>query len=493
MFLLKLTVALEKLGTTLNRKIIMPELPEVETVKNVLLPIVKNRTILSVEVFRKTIVNGLDKEFISFFMNENFLDISRIGKFLIIHFTNDKVLISHLRMEGKYIELLENEENTKYARVVFHLDNGHKLCYDDSRSFGRMIMSHENDYLKEKEIAKLGPEPFDVDDVSNLLKQSKKISLPIKSALLTQTLITGLGNIYVDEVLFASKIHPLTPTKLISKKEWETIIKESKRILKEAIAAGGSTIKSYHPGKDISGEFQNKLLAYGRNGQKCVSCHAFMRFIKVNGRGTTFCPRCQIKRGAPLRIALVGKIASGKSTVLEEFKKADALTLSSDQIVHELYEKASIQELVTKRLKLKRTNDFVNDLRSHVTNHPKDLERLEKIVHPLVAKEIEKEFKASKSPLLVAEVPLLFKAKMQNMFDIIIGLDIDEDKQLERLQIRDQEKSAFLKRINDENNLFEEHRDEIDFIVKNNDNVSSLQKEIKRLINTILDRLNPLL
>ena len=213
----------------------MPELPEVETVKRVLLPIVKGRTIKEVEVLRKTIVNNLENEFISFIKNETVLDMSRIGKFLIFHLTHDKVLISHLRMEGKYIELLENEDNTKYARVVFHLDNGHKLCYDDSRSFGRMIMSNEKDYLNEKEIAKLGPEPFDVDDVSPLLEKAKRISLPIKTALLSQELITGLGNIYVDEVLFASKIHPLTPAKLINKNEWKKIIAESKRILSEAI------------------------------------------------------------------------------------------------------------------------------------------------------------------------------------------------------------------------------------------------------------------
>ena len=147
----------------------MPELPEVETVKRVLLPIVKGRTFKGVEVLRKTIVNNLEDEFISFILNETVLDMSRIGKFLIFHLTNEKVLISHLRMEGKYIELLENEDNTKYARVVFHLDNEHKLCYDDSRSFGRMIMSNEKDYLNEKEIAKLGPEPFVVNDVKPLL------------------------------------------------------------------------------------------------------------------------------------------------------------------------------------------------------------------------------------------------------------------------------------------------------------------------------------
>ena len=470
----------------------MPELPEVETVKRVLLPIVKNRTIKGVDVLRKTIVNGLDNEFISFLMNETFLDISRIGKFLIFHLTNQKVFISHLRMEGKYIELLESDDNTKYARVVFHLDNNHKLCYDDSRSFGRIIMSNEHDYPHEKEIAKLGPEPFVVNDTTALLKQAKRISLPIKTALLSQTLITGLGNIYVDEVLFASKIHPLTPAKFITQKEWDKIIKESKRILNEAIEAGGSTIKSYHPGKDINGEFQTRLVAYGRNGQKCVSCHAFLRFIKVNGRGTTFCPHCQIKRGAPLKIALVGKIASGKSTVLNEFSKIDSCVISSDQIVHELYQDNKVQELINKRLKIKGDEEFVVNLRNHLVHHPKDLDRLEKIVHPLVKKEIEKAFKQSRASFLVAEVPLLFKAKMQNMFDVIIGLDIDEKIQLQRLEIRDQQKSAFLKRINDENNLFDEHRDEIDFIVNNNDSVDSLRREVQRIINIISDRLNPL-
>ncbi len=471
----------------------MPELPEVETVKRVLLPIVKGRTIKDVEVLRKTIVNNLENEFISFIKNETVLDMSRIGKFLIFHLTNDKVLISHLRMEGKYIELLENEDSTKYARVVFHLDNGHKLCYDDSRSFGRMIMSNEKDYLNEKEIAKLGPEPFDVDDVNPLLEKAKRISLPIKTALLSQELITGLGNIYVDEVLFASKIHPLTPAKLINKNEWEKIISESKRILAEAIELGGSTIKSYHPGKDINGEFQTRLLAYGRNRQICVLRHAFMRFIKVNGRGTTFCPRCQIKRGAPLKIAIVGKIASGKSTVLEEFRKANSCCVSSDQIVHELYAQKAIQELIIKKLKVKEEGEFVEALRNHIANNSKDLDKLEKIVHPLVKKEIEAAFKKSKAKLLVAEVPLLFKANMQNMFDIIVGVDIDEKIQIERLQLRDKEKSALLKRLNDEKNLFNEHLSEIDFIVNNNDNLACLRKEVRSIICKVEDRLNPLL
>ena len=468
----------------------MPELPEVETVKRVLLPIVKDRTIKKIEVLRKSIVNNKEDEFISYYTNERFLDISRIGKFLIFHLTNDKVLISHLRMEGKYIELLEEDNNTKYARVVFHLDNNHKLCYDDSRSFGRMIINDENNYRNEKELSKLGPEPFDVSDVSFLISKTKRMNLPIKTALLTQELITGLGNIYVDEVLFASKIHPLTPAKLIKRNEWEKIIEESKRILNAAILAGGSTIKSYHPGKDIDGNFQTSLLAYGRNGQKCVVCHTNMRFIKVNGRGTTFCPHCQIKLGKPLKVAIVGKIASGKSAVLNVFKELGYLSLSSDEIVHNLYERKEIQDLIIKRFKLKGDADFLTTLTEHLKVKKQDLDRLEKIVHPLVKKEIESEFKKSSSPLLVAEVPLLFKAKMENMFDVIIGVDISEANQLKRLEIRDQEKSAFLKRINDLNNMFEEHRQDLDFVVDNNSDLKSLEKQTKLVINKVLSRLD---
>ena len=468
----------------------MPELPEVETVKRVLTPIVKDRKIVKIDVLRASIVNNQATAFISYFENETFLNISRIGKFLIFHLTNNKVLISHLRMEGKYIELLENEENTKYARVVFHLDNNHKLCYDDSRSFGRMIMSDENSFLKEKEIAKLGPEPFVVKEVDSIINKVKKVSLPIKTALLSQEIITGLGNIYVDEVLFASKIHPMTPTKLIKRNEWETIIKESQRILNEAIKAGGSTIKSYHPGKDIDGNFQTSLKAYGKNGQKCVVCHTNMRFIKVNGRGTTFCPHCQIKRGAPLKIALVGKIASGKSVVLDTFKKAGYLCLSSDDIVHELYLRKEIQEKIYKKFKIAPSDDFTSAIREHLKVKSKDLDSLEKFIHPLVKKEIENAFKKSNSKLLVCEVPLLFKAHMENMFDVIIGIDVKESLQVKRLNIRDKEKSAFLKRINDVNNYFDDHRDELDYIIDNNEDMSSLANKTNSIINEVLNRLD---
>ncbi|HHT66714.1 MAG TPA: bifunctional DNA-formamidopyrimidine glycosylase/DNA-(apurinic or apyrimidinic site) lyase [Erysipelotrichaceae bacterium] len=470
----------------------MPELPEVETIKNTLLPIVKDRRVLKVEVFRKSIVKNLENEFKEFMNNAKFLNISRRGKYLIFHLSDHKILVSHLGMEGKYYELAENEADSKYCRVAFHLDNNKKLCYDDSRCFGKMFMAYDHNYLKIKELAKLGPEPFEITNVDFLLEKSQKVNVPIKTALLSQKLFVGLGNIYADEVLFLSKIHPLTPTRNISKNEWELIVKNTKTVLKQAIAAGGSTVKSYESGKGISGNFQNKLRVYGQKGKKCVSCHRILRFIKVNGRGTTYCPSCQKKNVAPLKIAIVGKIASGKSAVLNIFKTNQFCTISSDDVVHSLYSQKNIQDKIIKKLKIKEKNMniFIDGLRNHLHDNPKDLEKLEKLIHPLVKDVIVKTFNNSNSILLVAEVPLLYKANMQNMFDIIIGVDINEKNQINRLKLRDREKSDFNKHINDNNNLFDERLADLDYIINNDGDLSSLIRQTEEIISKVLNRLD---
>ena len=315
----------------------MPELPEVETIKNVLVKIVNGHKINKIDVYRKGTIEGDANEFIKGLTGETFLSMSRIGKYLIFHLTNDKVIVSHLRMEGKYYEFDESENDSKYAKVVFHLDNGKKLCYDDSRCFGILKLSNEKEYQNLEMISKLGPEPFLVKDVTPIMKQVSKVKKPIKTTLLDQTIITGLGNIYVDETLYASHIHPLTPASLITKKEWEEIIKNSVEILNIAIQMGGSTIKSYHPGKDIDGNFQTRIKIYGKEGESCPTCGHTYRFIKVGGRGTTFCPICQRKKGAPHNIGLTGKIASGKSTVLDIYKFTEASGLYKEEFYYNLY------------------------------------------------------------------------------------------------------------------------------------------------------------
>ena len=220
-------------------------------------------------------------------------------------------------MEGKYYEVDKEAANTKHARVIFYFDNGKKLIYDDSRCFGIMKFSNEANLLNEKEISILGPEPFDLNSGEYLYNKSRNVNIPIKSFLLDQTIMTGLGNIYVDETLFKSKIHPLTPAKLISKKQYDVILESSKNILQNAINDGGSTIKTYHPSKDIDGKFQTKLQVYGKSKQPCPICGNTLRFIKVNGRGTTFCPNCQQIKKPLIVVGITGRIASGKSSVLQ--------------------------------------------------------------------------------------------------------------------------------------------------------------------------------
>ena len=465
----------------------MPELPEVETVRKVLTPIVKDREILSIEIKREKTIEGNAKEFKDSLTHETFLSVDRIGKYLIFHLSHNKVIISHLRMEGKYYEFLENEDDSKYAKVIFHLSNGHKLCYDDSRCFGILKLSDEASYRNEEMIAKLGPEPFKANakDILDKVKNNKK---PIKSTLLDQTIMTGLGNIYVDETLYASHIHPLSITNKISLLKWEEIINNAIEILNTAISLGGSTIKSYHPGKDIDGNFQTRIKIYGKEGEICPTCGHTFRFIKVGGRGTTFCPVCQRKLGAPINIGLTGKIASGKSSALSLFKKYGCATISSDEIVKELYEKEEVASLIEKTLQIKFSSPKVNkeELRNHLLLNPKDKKKLEKIIHPLVEKEIINFLDKETNPIRIVEVPLLFESKMDHYFDTIVVIDVDNKTQLERLTNRDKEKATLLLEINKTNKI-DENKNKATYLINNNQDQKYLESEIKKIINEVKD------
>ena len=467
----------------------MPELPEVETVKTVIKPVVVGNTITGIDILRNSSVPTEHHLFVSSLIGQKFLDVTRIGKFLIFHLTNNKIIISHLRMEGKYYELLEEEANSKYARVVIHLNNGHKVCYDDSRCFGYLRLSDESSYKQDKEIAKLGPEPWDAD-VKTVMKQVKRTSLPIKTALLSQTLVTGLGNIYVDETLFASRIHPLIPANKITEKEWSTIIKEASRILKEAIVSGGSTIKSYHPGKDIDGNFQSKLLVYGKADESCPNCSHPLRFIKVGGRGTTFCPICQEYKGKQIKVAIFGKIASGKSEVMTVFKENNIPTLSSDTAVTNLYKRKDVISKVNKEFGLSNENEINKDeLRYIMSKDSKAIKKINRIIHPLVKNEIVNFFKENPRGLVCVEVPLLYEAKMEGMFDYIIGVEAPLNKQMALLNKREGNKASQLENIN-KSSKYEQNKEKADIIIHNDSDLVLLKKETKQIINKLKSHLD---
>lgn len=283
----------------------MPELPEVETYRQGLNGLVQGKTIENVSVSWPNIIEtDLDIDSWCQQLNgQTIKDVKRRAKFLIFELT-DWDLISHLRMEGKYYfyekgEVENNPKIKKHTHVKFYFTDGTQLHYNDVRKFGRMELvkpSQLDEYWKSK---KLGPEPdspeFTPDYLYNYFKGRKT---NIKASLLSQEPVVGLGNIYVDEVLFRSKVHPASVSGLIPKEQVTLIHHNTKEVLKEAIEAGGTTIRSYLNALGEAGSFQVNLNVYGRQGEPCPNCGTPIKKIRIAQRGTHFCPNCQILYGA---------------------------------------------------------------------------------------------------------------------------------------------------------------------------------------------------
>ena len=272
----------------------MPELPEVETVKRGLIKKVKGRKILKAKVNWDGIVAYPDKEaFIKEIANQTINDIERRGKFLMF-ILDDYFLISHLRMEGKYFIKEPNEPLSKHDHVIFTLDNNKELRYNDTRKFGKMHLV-KKDELDKSPISKLGKEPWDKDLTVKYLKEKLNRKLPIKTLLLDQSIITGIGNIYADEILFLSKINPETKGVDLTNKDLQSIIDNTRTILEKAIEKGGTTIHTYTSVDGITGLFQQELLVHGKKDEPCPNCKNKIIKIVVNTRGTYYCPKCQKK------------------------------------------------------------------------------------------------------------------------------------------------------------------------------------------------------
>lgn len=273
----------------------MPELPEVETVKEALKQTVKGRQIKDIEIrYEPMIKNMTANEFKKALINQTIQDISRRGKYLVLHF-DDYQLLSHLRMEGKYFYVEDHFELNPHVHVIFTLDNGSRLLYQDTRKFGTYhLYDKATDLETTAPFQVLGLEPFSKEFTSSYVKQKiQNKKKPIKSLLLDQTVVCGLGNIYVDEVLYRCRLHPLTPSSQLSDKEIENVVKYTQEVLARAIELGGTTIRTFSSSHGVSGTFQNELLVHQRKGEHCFECETPIEKIKVGGRGTYFCPTCQ--------------------------------------------------------------------------------------------------------------------------------------------------------------------------------------------------------
>lgn len=271
----------------------MPEIAEVETVRNTLKERILNKKIKEVKVFYEPMIESDLVSFKKNLIGASFIDIKRRGKWLIFE-TEHYYLLSHLRMEGKYFIKDKNEVKEKHEHVIFIFEDDTTLRYCDTRKFGRMNLVLKADLENVESIKKQGLEPGDEQLTSEyLLKKFKNKKLPIKTVLLDQTIISGLGNIYANEVLFYAKINPLKPACNLTKDECEQIVVGSDIIIREAIRMGGTTIRSYTSSLGVTGRFQQNLKVHKRDKEPCLECSTLIENVKVGGRSTYYCSMCQ--------------------------------------------------------------------------------------------------------------------------------------------------------------------------------------------------------
>jgi formamidopyrimidine-DNA glycosylase len=273
----------------------MPELPEVETVKRTLSQLVIGKTIDEIEVGWAKIIKEPDdvEQFKTLLIGQTIESIGRRGKFLIFHL-NDVVLVSHLRMEGRYGVYKKDEDMAAHTHVVFRFTDGTELRYQDVRKFGTMHVFAKGSEETLLPLSQLGLEPFSkAFTVGHLLNSMRKTNRKIKIALLDQKTVVGLGNIYVDEALFRAGILPERLANSLTEEEFNDLHTCIIETLQQAVDLGGSSIKSYVNGQGEMGMFQQKLNVYGRKEEPCRKCGTPIIKTVVGGRGTHYCMNCQ--------------------------------------------------------------------------------------------------------------------------------------------------------------------------------------------------------
>jgi len=462
----------------------MPELPEVETVKNILSPLIVSRTIKEIEIIYPRLIQSDINLFKSNIINRKIVSLSRKGKYLILDLDDDYELIVHFRMEGKFFNLpsLENNIN-KATSLYFKLDNDTYLLFNDTRKFGVMYLKKKDELYNTKPLTEVGPEPWEIDKSSYLLEKYKNINKPIKETLLDQKIMAGLGNIYADEVLFKSQISPFMKAKEINDKQAEAILANSIVVLRKAIDKGGSTIKSYHPSKGVSGNFQNELFAYGREGKQCLICNHKMEKRYVNGRGTTYCPSCQHVRPS---IGLTGKIGSGKSMVLSYFNDCGAKVISCDEIVHDLY--SSLVFLKECQHKFPYLFDEEGILSKELIQNKllsdKAFRRKYQLYIWKKVKDIINDFLIENyNYITVVEVPLLFESHMDKIFTLLVG--VETTSQERNLLIRGDKDIEKKISLNSSSSAYESNHNKLNYVIENEGSLEDLKQKVNEIFSKI--------
>ncbi|MEW6266834.1 MAG: DNA-formamidopyrimidine glycosylase [Thermodesulfobacteriota bacterium] len=270
----------------------MPELPEVETIVRDLRSLVTGRRVKKVQVKLPKLVNNGSGRLARLLTGSRITSAHRRGKFIVLALSNQAFFIVHLKMTGQFLFGPVTAAWPEHVHLRIAFDDGQELLYRDIRQFGRMLALTYRQYNKWLEEEPLGPDPLKMS-ASDFVLRLRTRRGRIKPLLLNQAFISGLGNIYTDEALFQAGIHPLCPAESLPEGQVRLLHEKMVRLLEEAIALRGSTTSNYVGLKGVGGQFQNKHQVYGKTGQDCPRCGHPIKRLKVAGRGTHFCPRCQ--------------------------------------------------------------------------------------------------------------------------------------------------------------------------------------------------------
>ena len=273
----------------------MPELPEVEQVRKTLLPHIKGKKIEQAEIrLPRMVLSPALPDFIREVEGRRFTDVKRRGKYLLLELDDDAVLLTHLRMTGALLALPKNGSEPSFGRIRFRLSGAEDLWFTDIRTFGTIRLLHPGEFFLDKGFASLGPEPLSEAFTTEYLQaMAKKSRQAIKSFLLDQRKIAGLGNIYADEALAVAGIRPTRVAAGLSGKKIAALHAAVNQVIAQGLRHRGTTFRNYQDAEGHQGSNKEHLLVYGRKGQPCKGCGAPLKQIKVGGRGSVYCPRCQ--------------------------------------------------------------------------------------------------------------------------------------------------------------------------------------------------------
>ena len=456
----------------------MPELPEVETVRRSLEKEILHQTLGTPELFVSRLLQTPREEFLQGVPGKEILSLSRRGKYLIVHLSQGKKLVLHLRMEGKLFVVDKERHSTSHLSLFLPFQDSRKgLAFYDVRKFGTCH------YLDEKDdaaTAKLGKEPFDLDaeELFSLLSKKRR---GLKECLLDQEVVAGIGNIYADEILFASRLSPFRAAKDVMVEECRRILLEARRILTLAIARKGSTVKTFQVDSTTHGGMQELLQVYQREGKECLSCHRTKVEKKMfHGRGTHYCPRCQ-KTG--FSIAVTGKIGAGKSLVLQNLRKEGILVLSLDDEVHALYQDPFFLAEARRRFPFLFAPSLDKGrLQERLLSDASFRRLYEHFLYPRLREKVEAFLVSEDGRDKAVEVPLLFDAHFEPLFTFLVGVETTKQKEhLRERGERDVEGRLAFNRLNS----YDKNRHRLDYVLT----TDSTKRDLKGRVHAMLEEM----